>query len=359
MVLDCKYVYTFHNHPTIRPMSATAPPASPQHLVLPFAQTGGNEDEAPPLAPWPSPLRQHWPHLHALLQEARTQTWHRGSLASRTPPHEWALAHAQGRLATLPARLPDEATLPWAAWDAAHLLPHAEAAAAWFMPAHQEVGMDHVSLHPPETLALDDATSQQLMQALAPFALEDGITLHWVSAHRWLAVGDVFTQLTLASPDRVTSPSGERSIAPWMADLPPSLRRLQTEAQMLFYTHPAHDARVAKHLPPVNSLWIAGTGAASTSIPSLEPVAVYDRLRAAALSGDARGWLAAWAALDAEVLPHWLRRARQGEPVTVSLCGERHILQLGFISSGSPSGTMQKIKNFFANYRNKDGMYSL
>ena len=219
--------------------------------------------------------------------------------------------------------------------------------------------MDHVSLHPPEALALDDATSRQLMQALAPFALEDGITLHWVSAHRWLAVGNVFAQLALASPDRVTSPSGERSIAPWMADLPPSLRRLQTEAQMLFYTHPAHDARVAQRQLPVNSLWIAGTGAASTPIPPLQPVVVDERLRAAALSGDARGWLAAWAALDAEVLPHWLQRARQGEPVTVSLCGERHILQLGFSSSGSPSGMIQKIKTFFASYRNKNDNYLL
>ena len=76
-------------------------------------------------------------------------------------------------------------------------------AAAWFMPAHQEVGMDHVSLHPPESLRLDDATSQQLMQALAPLAAEDGISLHWVSAHRWLAVGEVvlsvwvFTACTL------------------------------------------------------------------------------------------------------------------------------------------------------------------
>ena len=345
--------------PTIRRMRDATAPATPQHLVIPFAQTGGNGDEAPPLAPWPHPLRQHLPHLHALLHEAHTQTWHRGSLESRTPPHEWALAHAQSRLATLPARLPDEAALPWAAWDAAHLLPHAEAAAAWFMPAHQEVGMDHVSLHPPETLALDDATSQHLMQALAPLALEDGIALHWVSAHRWLAVGDVFASLALVSPDRVTSPSGERSIAPWMANLPPSLRRLQTEAQMLFYTHPAHDARVTRHQPPVNSLWIAGTGAASTPMPPQQPVAVDGRLRAAALSGDARGWLAAWAALDADLLPHWLQRARHGEPVTVSLCGERHILQLGFGSPASPPGYWNKVKDFFASFRNKDGDYLL
>lgn len=321
--------------PTPSPVQPSAqPPAQPPalHLVLPFAQTGGDPHEAPALAAWPEAL----PHLQALLALASTRHWHRGTLDTRTPPHEWALALAQGQLPSLPATLPATSTLPWAAWEArahhAHRLPTPNAAAAWFMPAHQEVGMDHVSLHPPESLRLDDATSLQLMQALAPLAAEDGITLHWVSAHRWLAVGEVFRGLTVASPDRVTSPSGERSIAPWMADLPPSLRRLQTEAQMLYYTHPAHDQRSQQGLPPVNSVWMAGTGAASADTPpqAMRPVDLVHGLRQAALAGDAAAWTRAWLHTDAEVLPAWLDRARAGEPITICLCGERSLLRLGF-----------------------------
>jgi hypothetical protein len=334
-------------------------PSNPQplhlHLVLPFAQTGGDPHEAPALAAWPEAL----PQLQALLAEASTRHWHRGTLDGRTPPHEWALALAQGRLNSLPATLPDATTLPWAAWDAqahhAALLPTPDAAAAWFMPAHQEVGMDHVSLHPPEALRLDDATSQQLMQALAPLAAEDGMALHWVSASRWLAVGEVFRTVAVASPDRVTSPSGERSIAPWMADLPPSLRRLQTEAQMLFYTHPAHDQRSQQGLPPVNSVWIAGAGAASAApAPQPDRVTVVHGLRQAALAGDAAAWTRAWLDTDAQVLPAWLARARAGEPLTVSLCGERSLLRLGFGPRSLGERWGSKISNIFKPQRLND-----
>lgn len=338
-------------------MSApAAPQPSARYLIIPFAQSGSAEDGVEPLAPWPQPLKRTLPHLHALLRAARTRSWHRGSLASRTPPHEWALAWAEGHLAELPARLPDDAALPWAAWAAqAHhpqRLPHADAAAAWFMPAHTEVGMDHVSLHPPEHLQLDDATSQALMQALAPLAGEDGIALHWVSAHRWLAVGEVFAGLALAAPDRVCSPSGERSLAPWMADLPPVLQRLQTEAQMLFYAHPLHDARATQGLLPVNGLWIAGCGRASRPAPPAAAgasVTVEPRLREAFLRGDAAGWLAAWEAIDREVLPQWLAPAAQ--PRVVCLCGERHVLALHLPPGEAAPRAARWIRRIFGPWR--------
>lgn len=345
--------------PTPQP-APTAPPAEPLHLLLPFAWTGGGADEAPALADWPS---TQVPRLQALLALASTWQWHLGTLNSRTPPHEWALALAQGRVSQLTHRLPDDATLPWAAWEAAHRMPQAltrpDAAAAWFLPAHLEVGMDHVSLHPPESLQLDDATSQRLMQALAPLAAEDGIALHWVSASRWLAVGEAFRGLAVASPDRVTSPSGERSIGPWMTDLPPSLRRLQTEAQMLFYTHPAHDERIQRGLPPANSVWITGAGAAAEATPPPAPVEVVHSLRQAALMGDPSAWTQAWTDTDARVLSRWLARAQAGEPVTVSLCGERSLLRLGFGPRSLGQRWRQKISTFLRPSRFKDLQSSL
>ncbi|MBY0464405.1 MAG: hypothetical protein K2W33_05635, partial [Burkholderiales bacterium] len=314
------------------------------HLVIPFAYTGG--DGEPPLAPLP-PAAQ-LPNLRALLGAASPQRLFSVLPSSLTPPHEWALAHAQG-LATAcppldgtaglhaartptgqaPVELPADRSLPWAAWDAPHLLPTPQTPAAWFTPCHQEIGAHHVSLMPPASLGLSDAHSQALMAALARFAVEDGVHLRWVAADRWLATGNVLAGVQAASLDRVAG----RSIGPWLHALPPMLRRLQSEAQMLFYTHAAHDERVAKGLPPVNAFWVSGAGSApatprprlpeSPSPSDTAQVTVVPTLRDAALAGDATSWQRAWTDVDQRVLPAWLARAAEGKVVHVHLCGEQ------------------------------------
>ena len=355
------------------PESASLPPAPAHttHLVLPFAHTGG--DGEPPLAPLPDAAQL--PHLRQLLARTRWQRLFTVPLDSLTPPHEWALAHARGLptgslqadtaadALTSPSgqascELPANQALPWAAWDAAHLLPTPQTPAAWFTPCHQEIGAHHVSLLPPDQLDLSEAHSRALLAALAPLALEDGIHLRWVAPDRWLATGNVLGGVHAASLDRVAG----RSIGPWLLALPPMLRRLQSEAQMLFYTQAAHDQRVASGQPPVNAFWVSGSGHAparsptsqqvgTTALPPADNVTVVNTLRQAALAGNADRWQQAWRDIDQHVLSAWLARATAGDTLHIHLCGEQGWLHLCLSPTPAWQRLTQHISSFFGTAR--------
>lgn len=253
------------------------------------------------------------PHLTELLTHLQpVATWGTDEW-SFTPPHERALATVMGLEG-------DDGALPWAALDSAH---PAEPQ-AWFHPVHFQVGMDQVSLQP--ATWLDETHSRQLFDALAPLCHEDGVELEFTSAHRWRARGERLRGLACASLDRVAG----RSVAAWQPRGSEAawLRRLQSEAQMLFYTHPANDALEAAGLAPVNGFWADGPGAVVQTLPSVRAPRVHEGLRAAALKGDGPGWTRAWEALDATVMADCLQAVRRGEPVSLILCGERRAVQL-------------------------------
>jgi hypothetical protein len=160
---------------------------------------------------------------------------------------------------------------------------------------------------------------------MQPYFAEDGITLYYDQAQRWLAQGEVFRGLASASLDRVAG----RQLDPWMpqAAQASGLRRLQSEMQMLLYTHPVNSARSERGLLPVNSFWLSGTGA----LPSLPQAAdagtgglvVADQLREAALAEDWPAWAQAWQALDARHGPALLAALHQTGQARLTLCGER------------------------------------
>ena len=315
--------------PSQRPVSVSPTPAL-THLLLPFASVldEGCQSSLGTLA---------LPHLTRLLALGPTVTPETPAPTdgerTLTPPHE--RAHS----ALLGMNAPD-GQVPWAAWST-----HSPTAAAWFTPCHQEVGNGHVTLHDPQALALSEAHSRALLAALQPWAQEDGITLTWHATDRWLAQGAVFEGLATASLDRVVG----RSIAPWLPMAPAAapLRRLQNEAQMLFYTHPAHDERVAAGLAPVNAFWISGSGACPPGAQtSAAQVTVDDRLRTPALRGDWAAWQQAWQQLDAEVLPAWLARAQAGERVQLTLCGERNFTTLTW----GPRSPWQRLGNTISSF---------
>lgn len=268
-----------------------------------------------------------------------------------TPPHEWVLAQALGLVDVTTADLAAlDGRLPWAAAMSRPLLVSSDTPAAWFAPCHQEVGTGQVTLHPPATLGLSDAHSQALMAALQPLALEDGITLTWVAADRWLAQGPAFANLPSASLDRVAG----RSIAGWLSSGPAAagLRRLQSEAQMLYYNHPANDEREAQRLAPVNAFWISGSGACPPGARHTAPeLVVPQTLRTAALQGHWTGWQQAWQTLDAEVLPAWLDLARSNQPLRITLCGDRSSQSFDLTARSAWQGMRQKISSFFAPLR--------
>jgi len=319
--------------------AAPLPPATPcvsvPHLLLPFASAldEGGQPVLPDLT---------LAHLTRLLALGPTVVLEAPAPAdgelTLTAPHE--RAHA----ALLGLDAPD-GQVPWAAWET-----HSRRPAAWFTPCHQEVGNGHVTLHDPQALGLSEAHSRALLAALQPWAQEDGIALTWHAPDRWLAQGPVFEGLATASLDRVVG----RSIAPWLPMAPAAapLRRLQNEAQMLFYTHPAHDERVAAGLAPVNAFWISGSGACPPHAPATAAELTLDtRLRTPALRGDWAAWQHAWEQLDAEVLPTWLARAERGQTLQITLCGERSFTTLTWEARSLGQRWASKISSFLGTNR--------
>ncbi len=274
------------------------------------------------------------PNLQALLARLTRQTEDEGSEHSLSPPHERALATARG----LPVR---DGQLPWAAADSdAPGTPQ-----AWFSPCHFQIGIDQVSLLPADQIGLDESSSRALLAALAPLCEEDGLALQFVDSGRWRASGEPLRGLVCASLDRVSG----RPVGPWLTESPDNpqgqrlLQRLQSEAQMLFYTLPVNDAREAARLLPVNGFWVHGAGACEVAEPVRPAPHCPDSLRQPALRDDWSAWQAAWQALDAGPMAELLRAAEAGHVVHLTLCGERHARTWATPGPGQNGGLWQRL----------------
>jgi len=288
---------------------ATPATAAPLHLIVPWASAS-------------APACQHLlptlalPALQALLGEWTSEPMHTGNEWGLNAPHEAALAAALGW-----SERPD-GCLPLAAWHADVV----DTPCAWFSPCHWHAAMDGVTLRGVPDLAPADA--QALLQALRPLAEADGLQLHYETPTRWRAEGEPLRTLPCASLDRVW----QRPLHGWLPERSQTpaartLQRLQSEAQMLFYTHPVYDRRTESGLLPVNAIWVSGTGALSAAqvqVAHGAGVATEPRLREAALAADWPLWLAAWAELEHRLQSDWLPRARAGAALRLSLCGERN-----------------------------------
>lgn len=281
---------------------------SSSHLLVPYAVASD------PLCRALLPALR-LPHLQALLALLRPDPIDTGDDHSFAMPHERSLAAMIG----LPKAA--DGALPWAA--AASAQP--DTPQAWFTPCHFQIGMDKVTLQTAEHLGLADEHSRPLFNALAPFCAEDGITLTYESPTRWHAAGEPLRHLRCASLDRVSG----RSVADWTAHNAANeagaqlMKRLQSEAQMLFYTQPVNDQREAQHLPIVNGFWAHGAGALDANFKAKTPPDMPQTLRLAALRSDWAAWQQAWEQLDASHIRPLLERARTGHSTTLTLCGER------------------------------------
>lgn len=276
------------------------------HLLIPFAapQSEAGRDAARALA---------LPQLGALLALLQPQGRDDGDEWSLSPPHERALGQAFGWTGA-------DGLLPWAARSAEADGIHV-GMQAWGLltPAHWHLGTDQVSLLDPAGLLLDDAASRVFFSAVQDLFTGDGYALTYATASRWYAQHDSLAALPTASLDRVIG----RNVDRWLGKDPAArrVRRLQSEVQMRLYTHPLNDERIAKGLLPVNSFWLSGCGVAQAVVRS--DVQVDDRLRAPALAEDWAGWCKAWETLDAGPMADLLAAAKTGQPVQITLCGER------------------------------------
>ena len=290
------------------------------HLLIPFAfcSSDGCASALPSLK---------LPHLEKLLSRLTPKPLEVGDEFSLSPPHERALARALG------LSLQDGLT-PWAAMQAAQadLVRPDDGAWAFITPCHWQVGTHHIAMSGQALADFSAQESQTLLATMRPYFEEDGIALHFEQPSRWLAQGEMFRDLASASLDRVVG----RNVENWMprsASAAP-LRRLQNEMQMLLYTHPVNDARIARGVPPVNSFWLSGTGALPDPLPTptTEPTPVVaSSLRDAALNEDWATWVKAWQALDAGECAALLAALDQNPKGThssgiqLTLCGERNV----------------------------------
>lgn len=251
------------------------------------------------------------PHLEALLARMKPAARDAADEYSLSPPHERALARELGFEGA-------DGTLPWAAHCASrHGIETGAQALGLLTPAHWRIGADQVTMLDPDALALDEAESRALCEAVhelcegVGWRVQYGAPLTWYAAHPSLA------EQPCASLDRVIG----RGVDAWLVQ-DTRVRRLQNEAQMLLHRHPLNEAREARDALAVNSFWLSGCGVAQ---PAHETAALrFDgRLRAGALAEDWAAWAEAWHALDAGPLAELLAAVQRGERATLTLCGER------------------------------------
>lgn len=332
------------------------------HLLIPYAASHAEGCQA-------TLASLQLPKLQKLLSYLTAQPLDTGDELSFSPPHERALARSLG----LPVV---DGQIPWAAWQAHKHTHLANAGGAWAFVSlcHWQADKKQVTMHQIPMHDLSQAESDTLRAAMQPFFTEDGITLYPDTPGRWLAHGAVFAKLATASPDRVSG----RNLEPWMpmAAQAGGLIRLVSEMQMLLYTHPLNDAREARGALPVNAIWLSGSGALpgtptdagnaqagtapgqlpvkanpgswSNAGPIHHPVhpmhpTVIPALRDSALADNWPAWAAAWQTIDATQGQALLDAQARGEPVQLTLCGERHAQTW----LTQPQPLMQKIKSFF------------
>lgn len=277
------------------------------HLLIPFASALSERGTH-------TMRRLNLPHLTRLLALLTPTETLGTDEYSLTPPHERALAYALGWTG-------DDGTLPWAARNAAQDgVDIGSQAWGQLTPVHWHVGAEQVSLPDPQALHLSAQESHTLFEAVRPLFESEGWVMAWGAPTRWYAAHDSLDGLASASIDRVIG----RNIDLWMPTTPQArlIRRLQNEVQMLLYQQPLNDARVGQGALPVNSFWLSGCGRAQPN-PTPAGLVQNDSLRGPVLSSDWAAWAEAWRALDAGEVQQALKRARQGEPVTLTLCGER------------------------------------
>jgi hypothetical protein len=225
------------------------------HLLLPFALPAA-ADASTALHGIRSPA------LDRLIARATLVERVVGEDFQRTLPHERWVARQFG---ALPGST--------AAADEAPLAPYMlradggdPGAATWacVQPVHVRIAHDHLVLIDPASLELSDDEAGALLAVARPLIEELGVRIEAPKPARWYLSGDGFGTLAGASPLRASgrnieiwlpheAHSGERSRA-WM--------KLQNEVQMAWFEHPVNEAREARGLPAVNSIWFHAQGAA-------------------------------------------------------------------------------------------------
>jgi hypothetical protein len=246
----------------------TIMPATRLHLLIPFA--------LPSAAEASTALHDlHTPAFDKLVARAALVERVIGEDFQRTLPHERWVARQFGALQGRGAAAAQKGatSTTGSADDEAPLAPYMLLAdggnpgtASWacVQPVHVRIAHDHLVLIDPASLDLSDDDAATLLALARPLIEELGVRIEAPQPSRWYLSSDEFSTLAGASPLRASgrnieiwlpheAHSGERSRA-WM--------KLQNEVQMAWFEHPVNEAREARGLPAVNSIWFHAQGIA-------------------------------------------------------------------------------------------------
>jgi hypothetical protein len=233
----------------------TIMPADRLHLLIPFA--------LPPAAIASTALSGvDYPALAKLVARATLGEQVIGEDFQRTLPHERWVARQFGATGPHASAADDEAPLAPYMLLADGGTP-GDATWACVQPVHVRIAHDHLVLIAPSSLELTDDEAATLYAIAKPLIEELGVRVEAPTPRRWYLSSDAFGSLAGASPLRASgrnieiwlpheAHTGERSRA-WM--------KLQNEVQMAWFEHPVNDAREARGLPTVNSIWFHAQGA--------------------------------------------------------------------------------------------------
>ncbi|MEQ1534903.1 MAG: phosphoglycerate mutase [Burkholderiaceae bacterium] len=316
------------------------------HLLIPFASiSSALSSEA--AAKYVQDLKL--PNLRQLLSTLTLVDSDIGTEESFSPPHERALARAQG----LPVV---DGGIPWAAQKAMSFGLELAQTQPWSFVTlcNSVVGMGSMTMEDPAQLPVSDAESRQLFSDMTPYFAEDGLTLHYLEPKLWLCCGEPLRSVRTASLDRVIG----KDLRDWQpADGEAAkLRRLQNEMQMMLYINTVNNARSRVNAAVINSVYFhgngelggelnaelsGGSGKVSTNITT--SVNMPRSLADAALKEDWPAWVLAWQVLDATACADLLKRVQAGEPVTLTLCGERSALTYEL----RPKSALERLKSSF------------
>ncbi|WP_133648350.1 regulator [Paraburkholderia flava] len=227
------------------------------HLLLPFALPAAADASA-------ALSGTAYPALARLIARATEIERVIGEDFQRTLPHERWIARRFGALAQ---------ASPAAAADEAPLAPYMLLAdggdpgnATWacVQPVHVRIAHDHLVLIDPASLDVSDDEATALLALARPLIEELGVRIEAPRPTRWYLSSDAFGTLAGASPLRASG----RNIEIWLPHEAHTGARsrmwmkLQNEVQMAWFEHPVNEAREARGLPAVNSIWFHAQGAA-------------------------------------------------------------------------------------------------
>ena len=274
------------------------------------------------------------PNLSRLLGRLEPAARDDGTADTFSPPHERALAAARGWVGS-------DGALPFAA-EAARHDGIAVGNRPWGLvtPAHWLLGRDHATMLDPDALGLGEAESRALFDAIRGLFESEGFAAAWGAPTRWYVGHDQLEGFATASLDRVIGRNVDRWLGETRSPIGRRIRRLQSEAQLVFHAHPVNEAREARGAPVVNSFWLSGCGREQPVADAAAEPRLDARLRAPLLARDWAAWAEAWQQLDADAIADAFARAGGDAAATLTLCGERSAARF----EAGPQGLVQRLR---------------